>query len=127
MLEGIVLSIKRKILMRHFKCLDVKFRAQYLGEAMATAQDEAGYAGQRERLQDAIQEVCAKKDIGHEEMNLVEDELNDYVNRLVRAAFEAESKKNQKRELVDGRIKIKRVDREGLNGNMPVSEPEPKL
>ena len=37
-------------------------------------------------------------------MNLVEDELNDYVNRLVREAFDAESKKIQKRELVDGRI-----------------------
>lgn len=109
MLEAIILRMKRMRLLRQFKSYDVKYRAQYLGEAMASAEDEASCARERERLQEAIQEVCAKKDIGHKEMNLVEDELNDYVNRLVREAFDAESKKIQKRELVDGRIKIKRV------------------
>ena len=109
MLEATLLSIKRKNLMRKFKSFEVRYRAKYLGEAMARSESEASLAGDRARLQDAIQEVCAKKDIGHEEMNLVEDELNDYVNRLVREAFDAESKKIQKRELVDGRIKIKRV------------------
>lgn len=109
MLEATLLSIKRKNLMRKFKSFEVKYRAKYLGETMAGEESEASIAGDRARLQEAIQEVCAKKNIGHEEMNLVEDELNDYVNRLVRAAFDAESKKIQKRELVDGRIKIKRV------------------
>ena len=109
MLSAVVLSIKRKRLMRQFRCHEVKYHAQYLGQAMANAENEGSYTHYRERLQEAIQEVCAKKDIGHAEMNLLEDELNDYVNKLVRAAFEAESKKNQKRELVDGRIKIKRV------------------
>ena len=77
---------------------------------MANAENEDYYARDRERLQEAIQEVCAKKDLGDEDMNLVEEELNDYINGLVRTAFEAESKKNEKRELVDGRVKIKRVE-----------------
>ncbi len=107
--DAIVLSIKRKKLMRQFMCHQVKYQAQYLGRAMASAENEDSYAHDRERLQEAIQEVCAKKDIEHEDMNLIEDELNDYINVLVRAAFEDESKKLQKRELVNGRIKIKRV------------------
>lgn len=113
MLDTVFLRIKRKRLMRRFKRLEVKYRAEYLGQAMANAENEDSYSRDRERLQEAIQEVCAEKDVGHEDMNLIEDELNEYINDLVRAAFEAESKKLQKRELVDGRIKIKRV--EGLD------------
>ena len=109
MLDAIVLSIKRKILMRQFRCYQVKYQAERLGKAMASAEKDTSHAYEREQLQDAIQEVCAKKDIGHEDMNLIEDALNDYINDLVRAAFDAERKKLQKRELVDGRIKIKRV------------------
>ena len=122
MINAIVLSIKRKRLMRQFRCHEVKYRAQYLGQMMANAENEDYYALDRERLQEAIQEVCAKRDIGHKEMNLVEDELNDYVNKLVRAAFDAESKKLQKRELVDGRIKIKRVEDLEQSGTLPASE-----
>ena len=110
MRNAIVLRIKRMKLMRHFMCFEVKYHAERLGQAMTSAEDEASHAYQRQQLQEAIQEICAKKDVGHEGMNLIEDELNDYINGLVRAAFEAESKKLQKRELVDGRIKIKRVE-----------------
>ena len=35
MLEATLLSIKRKNLMRKFKSFEVKYRAKYLGEAMA--------------------------------------------------------------------------------------------
>ena len=110
MFESIVLRFRRKKLMRHFKNYQVKYQAAYLGRAMAGAEDETDLARDRRRLQEAIQEICAKKDIGHEEMNLIEEDLNDYINDLVRAAFDAESKKLEKREVVDGRIKIKRVE-----------------
>ena len=70
MFEAIVLNIRRKRLMRQFKCYEVKYQAKYLGEAMAIADNEDSCARYRERLQEAIQEVCAKKDIGNAEMNL---------------------------------------------------------
>ena len=110
MLDAIVRSLKRKKLMRQFMCYQVKYYAEHLGKAMASAEKDSSNTYQSQQLQEAIQEVCAKKDIGHDDMNLIEDDLNDYINGLVRAAFEAESKKLQKRELVDGRIKIKRVE-----------------
>ena len=109
MLNSILLSMKRKMLIRKFRSFEVKHRAQYVGEEMARGVGESGLGSTRARLNDAIQEVCAKNDIGHEEMNLIEDDLNVYINDLVREAFDAESKKLEKRELVDSRIKIKRA------------------
>ena len=123
MLEPVLLRMKRFRLLRQFKCFEVKHEAEYLGRRMASAESDEECAPNRQRLQEAIQEVCAKKNIGHVEMNLIEDDLNDYVNVLVREAFKAESKKLQKRELVDGRIKIKRVDGRGPRDTVPASEP----
>ncbi len=122
MLDTVVLIIKRRKLMRQFKCYEVKYHAERLGETMASADNDSERVYQREKLQDAIQTICAKKDIGDEDLSLIEDELNDYINGLVGVAYQDESHKNQMREIVDARIKIKRVEGLGLPGQLPSNE-----
>ena len=119
MIDTVVLIIKRRKLMRQLKCYEVKYYAERLGETMASADNDSERAYQREKLQEAIQTVCAKKDIRDEDLSLIEDELNDYINGLVGVAYQEESHKQQMREIVDARIKIKRVERVGLPGQMP--------
>ena len=40
MRDTIVLSIKRKKLMRHLICIEVKYQAERIGQAMASAEHE---------------------------------------------------------------------------------------
>ena len=119
MLDTVVLIIKRRKLMRQFRCNEVKYHAERLGETMASADNDSERAYQREKLQEAIQTVCAKKDIRDEDLSLIEDDLNDYINGLVGAAYQEESHKQQMREIVDARIKIKRVEGLELPGQLP--------
>ena len=70
-------------------------------------------------LIEAIQEICAKKNIGHDDMSLIENDLNDYINRLVKAAYDQETQKQAKRELVDTHVKIKGVEGARHFGDAP--------
>ena len=111
--------------MRQFTVLRSKVSCRTLGETMASADNDSERAYQREKLQEAIQTVCAKKRhkrTSGEDLSLIEDELNDYINGLVGVAYQDESHKNQMREIVDARIKIKRVEGLRLPGQLPSNE-----
>ena len=122
MFDRLILKTKRWMLMRPFKCFEIKYQAERMGAVMAWADSESQCDYHRERIQDAVQTICAKNNIGYEEFGLVEVELNDYINTLVRAAYDAEVKKIKMQEIVDGRIKIKRVERGELDGKLRSSE-----
>ncbi|MCY3832746.1 MAG: hypothetical protein OXG85_06995 [Chloroflexi bacterium] len=127
MLANILLNIKRKRLMRLFMCFDIKHHAGHLGKAMADERDDFHRKYHHEKLREGIQKICEKRKIKPDDLRLIEDELNEYINGLVNKAHDEESQKVKVREFVDNRIKIKRVDSEGLNGNTSVNELEPKL
>ena len=96
--------------MRHFKCHEIRYSAERLGEDMAGDAGESSRDYNREKLNNAVRTVCAKHDITREDFVLIEDELNDYINQLVRSAFREEEKRQAMRDIVDDRIKIKRVN-----------------
>ncbi len=122
MFDTVKLKTKRWMLMRPFKCYEIKYQTERLGTAMAQEDSESQRDYHREEIQDVVQTICAKNNIGYEEFGLVEEELNDYINTLVRAAYDAEVKKIKMQEIVDGRIKIKRVERPELDGKLRSSE-----
>lgn len=122
MIDTVKLKTKRWMLMRLFKRFEIKYQAEQIGMEMAREDRESQRDYHREKIQDAVQTICAKKNIGYEEFGLVEEKLNDYINSLVRAAYDAEVKKIKMREIVDGRIKIKRVDSPELDGKLRSSE-----
>ena len=126
MLKTFMLTIKRKRLMKLFDCFDVKYHTQHLGKAMADADDEFNREYHHKKLREGIQEICEKHKINRDDLRLIEDDLNEYINGLVNKAQDEETQKRKVREFVDNRIKIKRVERQGLNGNSPTSEPEPE-
>jgi len=127
MLKAVVLNIKRIRLMRLFKCFDIKYHAEHLGKAMANENDEFKRKYNHEKLRESVQKICEKNNIKPDDLRLIEEELNEYINGLVNKAHDEERQKLAVREFVDNRIKIKRVDCEGLNGHLPASEPKPKL
>ena len=110
MLTKFLLVTKRKRLMRHFRHYEIKYSAERLGEDMASAKSENSRNYSRERLNKAVRVVCAKRDISGEDFALIEDDLNDYINRLVHTAYLEEEKRQAMRDIVDDRIKIKRVN-----------------
>lgn len=122
MFDTIKLKTKRWMLMRPFRCFGIKYHAEEMGAAMAREDSESQRNYHREKIQDAVQTICAKNNIGHQDFGLVEEELNNYINVLVRAAYDAEAKKIKMREIVDGRIKIKRVERAELDGKLRSSQ-----
>lgn len=126
-LKTVMLTIKRKRLMRLFECFDIKHHSGHLGKAMANENDEFNRKYHHEKLRENVQKICEKNNIKHDDLRLIEEELNEYINGLVNKAHDEERQKLKVREFVDNRIKIKRVDREGLNGSLSVSEQEPKL
>lgn len=122
MFDTVRLRTKRWMLMLPFKGFEIKFQAEQLGAAMAREDDESQSDYYRKKIQDAVQAICAKKNIGYDDFGLIEDELNDYINSKVRAAYDAEVKKIKMQEIVDGRIKIKRVESAELDGTLQSSE-----
>lgn len=127
MLKTVALTIKRKRLMRLFECFDIKYHSEHLGKAMARENDEFNRKYNHEKLRESIQKICETNNIKHDDLRLIEEVLNEYINGLVNKAHDAEKQKLKVREFVDNRIKIKRVDSEGLNGSLSVSEQEPEL
>lgn len=127
MLKNVLLNIKRKRLMRLFECFDIKYHAGHLGKAMANEKDDFHRKYNHEKLREGIQKICEKQNITPTDLRLIEDELNEYINGLVNKAHDEERQKLKVREFVDNRIKVKRVERHGLNGKPPKSEPEHEL
>lgn len=122
MFDTVLLKSKRWMLMMRFRCHDVKYFAGRLGEAMANEDEESSRNYCHSRIHENIQMICAKHNIRDEDLSLIEDDLNDYINGLVRAAYIEEKKKLNMREAVDSRIKIKRVDGLELADNLPTGE-----
>ena len=122
MFATIKLKPKRWMLMRQFRCHDIRYYAEQIGAAMANEDGDNNRNYCRSKIHDNIQRICAKNNIGDEDLSLIEEDLNDYINGLVRAAYVEETKKLNMREAVDSRIKIKRVDGPGLAGDLPASE-----
>ncbi|MYD08566.1 MAG: hypothetical protein F4X02_00860 [Chloroflexi bacterium] len=92
--------------------------------------DENGENNRRyhnEKLREGIQKVCEKHNISHDDLQLMEAELNQYINRLVSEAHDEQQQKLMVREFVDTRIKVKRADSQGVIGNSSASEPEPEI
>ena len=109
-------------LMRLFKCFDMRYHTERLGEAMANEDSDFDRNYHHEKIHEIIQKICAKNNIRDKDLSLIEEELNDYVNGLVRAAYDEEAQKMKMREVVDTRIKIKRVDSPELADMLPSSE-----
>lgn len=110
-----------------FKGFDIKYHAKHLGKAMADADNEFDRKYHHEKLREAIQRICEKRSITPDDLRLIEDDLNDYLNGLVNRAHGDASQRQKVRKFVDNRIKIKRVERHGLNDRSPESKPEPEL
>lgn len=127
MLARILLYFKRKRLLRLFMCFDIKHHAGHLGKAMANERDDFHRKYNHEKLREGIQKICEKHKIKPDDLRLIEDELNEYINGLVNKAHDEEGQKMKVREFVDNRIKIKRVEQQELIGNLSVHEREPNL
>ncbi len=121
------LNIRRRILLRRFRCFDIEYHAQHLGKAMADEIDEHQRQYENRMLREGIQKICDKHNISHNDLRLIEAELNEYINRLVNKAHDEQKQKLMVREFVDTRIKVKRADTPGDNGNLAASEPEAEL
>ena len=122
MFDTVKATTKRWKLMRRFKCFNVKYHSEQLGKAMANVDGDFNRNYHHEQIHDTIQQICAKNNIGQEELSLIEVELNDYINDLVRAAHDEESRKLKAREFVDTHIKIKRVEGLELDSKLRSSE-----
>jgi len=110
MLARILLNIKRRRLMRLFKCFDIKYHAAHLGKVMSREANEFNRSYHHEKLREGVQKICEKNKIMPNDLRLIEDELNEYINGLVNKAHDEESQKLKVREFVENRIKIKRVE-----------------
>ncbi|MCY3572587.1 MAG: hypothetical protein OXG92_11405 [Chloroflexi bacterium] len=95
--------------MQKLKSFHTKYHSEELGRAMARSEREYDREYHHKELHKAIRRLCDSKNITREDLSLVEDDLNAYINRLVQAAYEKESQKLKVREFVDTRIKIKRI------------------
>ena len=122
MFATIKLKPKRWMLMRRFRCHDIRYHSEQIGAAMANEDGEHNRNYSRRKIHDKIQRICAKNNIGDLDLSLIEEDLNDYINGMVRAAYVEETKKLNMREAVDSRIKIKRVDGLELGGDLPASD-----
>ena len=127
MLKKVLLNFRRKLLLRRFKCFDIKYHSRELGKAMAFENGEFMREYHHEKLRESIQKVCEDNGISHRNLLLIEDELNDYINGLANEANDAERQKQKVREFLDTRIKVKRADVTGLNGSSSTNEPEPEV
>lgn len=110
MLKNVLLRFKRRILLMLFMGFDVKYHARNLGKAMARENDEFNRKYHHKKLREGIQKICEQRNIKPDDMRLIEDELNGYINGLVNKAHDAERQKLMTREFVDTRIKVKRVE-----------------
>ena len=115
-------GIRRRRVMLKFRSFDIKYRARILGEALAKPEDAHRRKHLRESLHDAVHQVCKDKNIRHDDLQLVETDLNDYINGLVTRAYEKEAQREKEREFVDTRIKIKGGDKLAESGSEPLSE-----
>lgn len=115
-LKAIALRLKRKKLMRLFTSYDMRYHTDHLGQSMAKEADEFGRQYHREKLHKEIQQICERNDVGPEQLLLIEDDLNEYINNRVRSAYDEEMKKQKLRELLDTRIKIKQMANERDSG-----------
>ena len=118
MFDIVKATTKRWKLMRRFKCFNVKYHSEQLGKAMAKEDSDFNRNYHHEKIHDTIQQICAKNNIGQEDLSVIEEELNDYINDLVRAAHDEEERKLKAREFVDTYIKIKRVEGLELDGTL---------
>ena len=94
---------------------------------MADENDESMRRYHNEKLREGIQSVCDKHNISHDDLRLMEADLNEYINRLVNEAHDEQKQKHMVREFVDTRIKVKRADSQKINGNSSASEPKPEI
>ena len=126
-LTGIVQYIRRKRILRLFRTWDIKYRAKLLGEALAKPDDGFHRKHNREQLHKKIHETCEENNVRHDDLKLVEVELNDYINGLVTQAYEKEEQRQKAREFIDTRIRIKGADWEAEDRSPPLSESQPQL
>ena len=105
-LKIIPLRLKKWGLMVLFRGWEVKYHTDRLGTCMAR-KDEFSREYHHKKLHDLVKDICESKRLSAENFLLIEDDLNDYINRRVRAAHDKEAKKLRLRELLDSRIKIK--------------------
>ena len=115
-LKAIALRLKRKKLMLLFTSHGVRYHTEHLGKSMANDADEFGRRYHREKLHSEIQLICERKNLSPEQLLLIEDDLNEYINNRVRSAYDEEMKKQKLRELLDTRIKIKQMANERDSG-----------
>ena len=120
-------SIRRKRVLRLFRTWDLRFHAKHLGEALAKPDDEFNRNYYRKKLSEEIHEICKKKNIRHDDLKLVETELNDYINGLVAQAREKEEQRQKTREFVETRIKIKGADKSAESDSASILESKPEL
>lgn len=102
-------AAKRLYLINRFNTFSIRHHTERLGEAMAQSDDGYGREYHRGKIYESIHDICAKNKLGGDDMALIEDALNDRINRRVQAAYDKEAKKIKARQFVDERIKIKRV------------------
>ena len=93
MFATIKLKPKRWMLMRRFRCHQIRYHAEQIGAAMANEEGEHNRNYSRRSIHENIQTICAKNNIGDLDLSLIEEDLNDYINGLVRAAYVEETKK----------------------------------
>ena len=122
MLRRLSRFAKRQALMLQFRGLDVRYHARRLGEAMAKPDDDFGRKYHREKIQESILNICDKKRIRRDDMRLIEEDLNTYINGLVSKSYEKESQRRQTREFVDCRIKIKTMGKQAQADELPPSQ-----
>ncbi len=115
-LKTIALRLKRKRLMMLFKSHGPRHHTEQLGKSMANEADEFGRQYHREKLHKEIQQICERNNLSPEQLLLIEDDLNEYINNRVRSAYDEEMKKLKLRELLDTRIKIKQMANERDSG-----------
>ena len=114
--KAIALRLKRKKLMQLFTSHGMRYHTDHLGQSMANEADEFGRQYHRERLHKEIQLICERNNLSPEQLLLIEDDLNEYINNRVHSAYDEEIKKLKLRELLDTRIKIKQIANERDSG-----------
>ena len=72
MFDTVKVTTKRWKLMRRFKCFNVKYHSEQLGKAMAKEDSEFNRNYHHEQIHDAIQQICAKNNIGQEDFSVIE-------------------------------------------------------
>jgi len=127
MLKKFFLNLRKKLLLRRFRCFNIRHHSRELGKAMAIEQDEFNREYHHDKLRKSIEKICEDNRITHSSLLLIEDDLNEYINVLVNKANDEERQKQKVREFLDTRIKVKRAEGRALNGNSSKTEPEPEI